>query len=536
MLILLIIPNYNRSVKNFDPFMPLGIPYVASIIEKCGYEVEVLNLNFVDGTGKNEILEKLLSKKYDIVGTGGTIFDFCSIERIFSVVNKFDANIIKLLGGRLLLYDTELVFNSLGANYGVVGDADITLPLLLEKINQKSDVIIDNIIFKQDGQTILTTITPNKNLIDVMPYPNILKCGYETIYANQRGDALQYSYFSEKEWKIYSIVPTFNCTHNCTFCANGKLHYRTRTEESIAQEMDSAVEHYGIDLFDFTADIFSVHWNDVAKLCSDINTLRLKYNKEIRFVISMRMNGFTLEKATLLKQSGCIGVFFGFDSYDDRVLKSMRKGITSKDVENAVQVCKSIHLVYSGCFIFGDVAETKESYHRTLNFWKDHCKGFVAITPIVILPGAQLMDYAWEKGIVTDKIEFYKELSAKRDYFLLSKKLSPLMTEREHRKMLNTILSYSVKYQFFAKCKAKKTEKQYEIHYYCKNCSSQNNRKEVILQYGIYSWVVCPECGATNFVHRLPRFLLNAGIYILSIIMKYVGIQIFRLKYKLTGH
>ncbi len=535
LFVLMVIPNYQQGTKNYDSYFPLGIPYVVAIIEKAGYEVDVLNLNFVEGTGKKEIAEYLKKKRYDLVGTGGSVFDFHSIQAIFDVVKSFDPNIITLLGGRILLYDSKLIFAELNADYGVIGDADITLPALLDKITQQSDIQIDNIIYRNGSRILETPRQSNHLLIDTMPYPNIVKCGYAST-VEDKSSINHYFHFIEGASKSYSIVSSFNCVNKCTFCANFSTMFRRRTVENIVQEMEFAIENYQVDSFNFATDIFSVNWSNIEQLCNDIKALSIKYGKDIRFVIPMIMKGFTAEKALLLKESGCNCVFFGFESYDDNVLKSMRKGITPSDIEHVVRICRSVNLSYSGCFIFGDVAETKESYLRTLEYWRKYGRGFIALTPVCVLPGTQLMNYCTTNGLIKDKLEYYKKMSRKQGvYFLLSQKLSPHMTCREHRQMLNTLLSHILKFQLFSKCiesKFNTLNQSYNIQYCCSNCSNENRRDNVYFSYGgMLSMLTCPHCGAMNYIYRLPstvfHLMINAGAFLLQ----HAGMSMMKVHY-----
>ncbi len=532
--ILIVVPNYKQGRQNYDAYYPIGIPYVISIIEHAGYNVDVLNLNFYANDGQKEIIQKLSTKRYDILGTGGSIFDLLSIKKILSIVNRFDPTITTLVGGRIILYDSEIVFSDLQADYGVIGDADITLPALLNKIESRSDKIIENTIYREGTIVHKAPFRSNRTLIDSLPFPNVEKFGFNEICAHQSADNMQVNHYFEKNWKNYSIASSFNCVNHCTFCANTSTHFRKRSIENIIEEMDYALERYGIDFFNFITDIFSACWENIEKLCSAIKSLQEKYQKSIYFTIPMIISGFTLEKAKMLKESGCLCLFFGFESIDGNVLKSMQKGIIPAEVNNAIQVCRQTNLMYRGCFIFGDIAETKESYMKTLNYWKKYGAGFITLSPILVLPGTKLMEYCCSKGIIKDKLNYYKDIAKKESYFLLQKNMSETMTNKEHKKMLGTILFYTIKYQFYVNCKANKESlgDLYNVKYTCCNCFSVNERKNIDLKRTLFTPIVCSQCGALNHIHRFPtklfKFFINTGAYFL--LHFYSGLSSIKLK------
>ncbi len=533
--ILLIIPDYKYHEGN--PFFPVGILYVISIIEQAGYDVDILNLNLLSGSTEELVSSKLKEKRYNVVCIGGSIFDLSEIKNIFSVVKQFDNKITTILGGRIILYDSEILFHEFDADYGVIGDADITLPALLEKISYNSADIVENTIYKESGQIKVAPFSHNKQNIDSIPYPNIIKSGYEKVLPAETADIPAYEHFIEKGWKSYSIMSGFNCTNNCTFCANSHQSYRKRTEQSLFREMDYALKHYDVDVFNFISDIYSSNWDDIERLCNEIQALKIKYKKSLYFVIYMKARGFTIDKAKLLKEAGCIGVFFGFESYDNDVLKSMRKGITTTDIDTAIHACRSINLTYRSIFIFGDVNETKNSYKRTLDYWKKNGRGFMRISPIVLFPGTKLMDYAIEHGIVKDKMEYYRQLSNNESYILLARNLSSYLNQKEYRKMLNTILSYSIKYKLYNKCTSieqNEENKLYKVQYTCLCCSEKNKRENVNLNKRAFTMLTCAHCGARNCLHILPNWLVFSGVNVISFFAYHFGIQMMKILRKMN--
>ncbi len=522
--ILIIIPRYTGGAEAFTTHLPLGIAYVVSIIEQNGYDVDVLNLDITRGDIKESIIERLDQGHYNIVGTGGTAFEFNAISTILSIVKEYDNSIITLLGGRIIFHDVEEIFSELDADYGIIGDADVALPALLNKFTSNSDEVIENTVYKENGTIKTAPFVLNKNLVDAIPYPNYEKCGYgdRTIHSTP-------DFYFESNWKSYNIISGFNCFGRCTFCANSVQRYRKRSVENIIQEMDYAIKKFDIDVFVFVSDVFTEKWDDVEDLCNKINILGAEHGKKIRFQIAMRIKGFTLEKAMFLKESGCISILFGFESYDDDVLKSMRKGITASDIDQAIQVCRIAKITYRGWFIFGDIAETVSSYKKTLNYWKEVGRGFILFSPIAPLPGSYLMDYCLKNGIIKDKLNFYKnEINNAEGYFYISKKMSVNMTMSEHKKMLRTIFAFLIKYQFYQKGSKKKntSDNSYTIQYHCGNCTSLNTEKKS--HVGMFSVEVCADCGAMNYVHTLPKISVSFGVEIASFFISFLGIDIFK--------
>ena len=60
-------------------------------------------------------------------------------------------------------------------------------------------------------------------------------------------------------------------------------------------------------------------------------------NKKVKWSCSMRVNLVTEELMERMKTAGCYYIFYGFESANDKTLKTIRKGITTSKMLNAVK-------------------------------------------------------------------------------------------------------------------------------------------------------------------------------------------------------
>ena len=84
------------------------------------------------------------------------------------------------------------------------------------------------------------------------------------------------------------------------------------------------------------------------------------------------MDDITPELIAILKNGGCKVMSFGLESADNRVLKSMRKGTTVEQIERTLKLVYDSGISFEGAFIFGDIAETRETADNTLKWWHAH--------------------------------------------------------------------------------------------------------------------------------------------------------------------
>jgi radical SAM superfamily enzyme YgiQ (UPF0313 family) len=521
--ILLIIPNENNGeIKHFSPYVSLGIPYVAAIIKQSGYHVEILNLNFFKQNEELHIARLMHKRHYDIVGVGGNIYNLQSIHKILNTVKANQNVIVTLVGGIVLLYETELVFNYLGADYGVIGDADITLPLLLKiietkRLNELGN--INNIIYRNNGQIVRTNYVANTLPIDTLPYPDFDLCNAKSLYYHDIMETNKNLLLPDM--KIYHIVSGFNCVRKCTFCANQNRSYRGRSLESIVKEMEYAIENYRIFHFFFANDLFSISWEKTKAFCRAITDISAKYNTQLHFGICVIVKGFNENIAALLKQSGCNLLLFGFESYADNILKSMKKGITTAEISSAINICRKMDLTYRGIFIFGDVEETTQSIKQTLDYWKSVGRGFIALTPIVLLPGSELYDNAKKRKLLKNPLNYLLCLSAKTNR-RVALNFSAHLTKFQYIIMLNRLSYYDVRYKLYAKItrKKKNTKKFCNIEFICENCNRHNHKT---VSFPLHIDTICNHCGAINTIYSVPTLIMDIYIIVMSIFMLLFG-------------
>ena len=111
----------------------------------------------------------------------------------------------------------------------------------------------------------------------------------------------------------------------------------------------------------------------------------------------------------MLKDAGCDIMSFGLESADNRILKSMKKNTTIEQSEKALKLVYDAGISLEGAFIFGDIEETWETANNTLNWWRNHPEYKINLNLITVYPGTHLYNYACEKGLIKDKIQFLKE-------------------------------------------------------------------------------------------------------------------------------
>ena len=176
--------------------------------------------------------------------------------------------------------------------------------------------------------------------------------------------------------------------------------------DSVFTELEAAVPKYRINFIGLYDDCFSLNMGRLKDFCARIRGLQEKTPWKLHWAVQLTVKKLSPEILRLLKDSGCISISFGFESFSQPVLKSMRKPIATQEIETALKLTLQHGLIVQANFIFGDVAETPATYAETLDFWKRSCQGQVNLDIIRLYPGSAIYEQSVRRGIIKDRLAF----------------------------------------------------------------------------------------------------------------------------------
>jgi anaerobic magnesium-protoporphyrin IX monomethyl ester cyclase len=172
----------------------------------------------------------------------------------------------------------------------------------------------------------------------------------------------------------------------------------------------------------------------------------------------------------------------------------MGKPITPKLIDSVFKKTIKAKLTVQANFIFGDIAETKETAKETLNWWIKNAKGQIHLLFIQPYPGSKIYNYCLNKGIIKNKEEFIKNTLPFNKFNMTEK-----MTDKELNNLRRTILKLTQKYRkHIIPKKIEKTGKNiYNVTVKCPYCKNNNKYCNCLIKNKlIYGFnIPCRECG-----------------------------------------
>jgi anaerobic magnesium-protoporphyrin IX monomethyl ester cyclase len=243
--------------------------------------------------------------------------------------------------------------------------------------------------YKDKGEVKLTTPRDFVENLDDLPFPSREQFdneAYKRYYCRRFG------------YSISPIITSRGCPFSCDFCSRPVFGqgFRTRSPANIVDEMESIVG-LGYDRVWFADDCFTLNRDHLIEVCNEIGRRQLNVDWECL----SRVDTMDSDIAVRMKRAGCVRVFFGIESGNERVLNLMNKQITVGQARKAVHEAKAGGLKVGAFFIIGYPGENDDSVLDTVRFASALPLDYLSFTLPYPIPGTPLFERIKDNGGVT---------------------------------------------------------------------------------------------------------------------------------------
>lgn len=343
---------------SYDNIFSSTISYLGSFLHKEGFSFDYVN-SFQES--KEELKALLCEKKILSIAITTTYYvSVLPILEVIQFIKQYNRTAKVIIGGPFI--DTQYRINNensfrflldqLGADcYVVSSQGEQTLNSLLDALKNKKPLDqVYNLIYKSGEKYHINSMKEEDSDLSE--------------------DMVQWDLFSNqidlKQQRMLMVRSAKSCPFSCTFCSFPERagQYRYVHPEILCSELDAINRMDRVNSVTFIDDTFNVP----LRRYKDIMNQMIKRNYSFKWNCNFRCQYADEEVVSLMKESGCEGVFLGIESGSDHILKNMNKSATAENYRKGIELLKKYDILTYASFIVGFPGETEKTVMETFQF------------------------------------------------------------------------------------------------------------------------------------------------------------------------
>lgn len=396
---------------SFEPmtYPPLGLLYIAAVLERDGFEVEIADMR------KGRLIGE--ADYYGFTATTPQIDDVIFINKL---IKSKHPDAFTFIGGAHASWRYNEIFSQFDAVF--VGEAEFDVTRVL---NNKIRGALINCNKKEHS-------------VDEIPLPARRLMPAEDIVSKKLWDGERY--FNDNSPVATTLITSRGCPWRCGFCANIPQKVRFRSVVNVIDEIDVIKTDYNCNHFRFLDDNFLTDRGRVFDLCSVLPS------RNIFFRCSARSDLIDDHICKRLYYAGCREIGFGVESADDTVLAIIKKNETVADHRNAIKIAKENGLKVKIFMMAGLPFENDLTVSKNKWFIEDTQPDKVVVSLFTPFPGSDIYerpynylvdinDIGWD-----EYVQSYPSKSLIRTHLCTSERLT-----EHHRDMIKFVEEYNAR-------------------------------------------------------------------------------------------
>ena len=322
MIDILLVNPFSWTRDGRPPYLPYGILYLASWLEKHNVKVAICDEN-----AGNDAIDIIKTQKPGYVGL--SVLTGPVLRRAMQITEATRGKAITIWGGVHATLFPNQVKNEARPDYVVEGEGE----------NPLADIL---------------GIKARFNCLDDNPIP-----AWDMIRMEH--------YIAKRFWarRILTLNTSRGCIWECSFCHNQSrpgTGYQYLSAENVMKQMGILKEQYSIDGVQFAEDCFDANKNRLIKIC-DKNKIRFAHSSSVPFANEDILH--------MEKLAGLAFIEYGVESGSQRILNMLNKKQTPDSIRKAYAMCKRLKIPTGAMFMIGLPGETKNDLRMTLNLMNE---------------------------------------------------------------------------------------------------------------------------------------------------------------------
>lgn len=388
---------------------PLSYAYLAGYLKKMGENVKVL---FRPPTSQFDVLVKqIMDLNPVLVGFGSLYPELYEIKKIIAMLDSAGRQFPIVIGGQMVTPIPKFSVEITGADFGVLGEGEITLEKLVVALREEKDPLnVRGLVVRLDDKFIFTgtgDIIEDLAKLPPIPYDLFPVSDWLPIgrwYAR---------YLPQPQWRFNDRVINVHGGRGCPFSCNFCYHHskpRYRPMDVAMAEAAEALERFDGNMLYFSDDTALPSPLRIRQMLKELKLLkkRVEYSVSSRFDILDRIDDDLLME---MRETGCRIMGLGIESGSDRILQVIGKKFSVGTIRNGLERLRRVGILPTVSIMVGQYTETGEDVEASIALMRESISsnpniqyGFTIATPF---PGSKLYNLIFQKGYLHDDREFY---------------------------------------------------------------------------------------------------------------------------------
>lgn len=382
-----------RSENYAGTMPPLGLLYIAAVLEQNGFSVKIFDL----APGDDSQIPPLIAYAPNVVGMT-VLTDYAArAKQVAQIVVEKLPQAVFIVGG---VHVTALPRESLHefrAHFGVVGEGETCMLEICNRLligASLSDV--SGVVWRKGEELVINPPGPFIQDLDTLPFPARHLLRFDK-YLVPPG-------IIRGRWteRSTTVMSSRGCPFSCIWCGSQTTFgrkVRYRSVANVVSEIESLIDNYCIDAVWFVDDTFTLHRERVMNFCD------MLVRKKIRLTWGCQAHVTTADEAMFrkMKQSGLAQLDFGVESGSDTVLKNLKKKSTEAETIRAFDLARKCGIRTCATFIFGSPGETMADVEKTFALARRIKPNFTSSFFLTPYPATELWDqiqaHGWRMNI-----------------------------------------------------------------------------------------------------------------------------------------
>ncbi|MBU3933663.1 MAG: B12-binding domain-containing radical SAM protein, partial [Candidatus Omnitrophica bacterium] len=303
----------HRLYKRFlPPVAPLGLAYIAAVLEANGVNVSIIDM-FANKMSDKEILEIIKNTRPEIIGLSVLTPVINDVTDLVSQIRSINKEVKIILGNtHPSCFPHQLLEKGL-ADIVVRGEGEITMACLSKALSNGGNLAgVNGISYSLDGNIFHNPDGEIVESLDDLPHP-----AFHLLDLDRYKEFPLLSIYNRR---FLPISASRGCPYQCYFCSQDKVSKspRYRAIGQVVDEIEYFHQRFNIGYFCFTDAYFPFSESTGLEFCSEIIQRRL--NKKIKWITESRVDKVSKRLLEKMKKAGAALIMYGVEVGNQEVL------------------------------------------------------------------------------------------------------------------------------------------------------------------------------------------------------------------------